>query len=358
MRIALINIIKPQEGSRDGMTEYTYQIYERLKKNHEVDLVYVTDSSKRLDNRALLHANTLFKLKVKSLAHKNYDIIHITNQELGFAAKILKKNGTDAKLITSIHDLMRMHINSYKSLSQKLYNTLVRGSIINCFKYSDYIIFSASTVQKDAEKMFYSKHNNWVTTLLGPSEEFRTTAIPKKAKRKEFVIGYVGALAAWKNPIFVLKTAEILKKDKSYKFRMYGNGPEEQRLREYVSAHKLDNIEITGFPQQGKFLEMYDTFDLFLYPTTEEGSSLPMINAQCRGLPVVIYKENKVDNEVTKYCFVSDDEYDAAKIIKGVKEKGFEKNHRQAMLKYVRSFSWDRVTDETLAVYRKLLKQK
>ena len=355
MKIALINTIRPQDGSRDGITEYTYQIYERFRKNHTVDLVYVTDKSKRLDNIALLYANTLFKLKVQNLINKDYDIIHITNQELGFAAKILKKSRTKAKVITSIHDLMRMHINPYADLTQKMYNKLIAGSILNCFKYSDCIIFSASTVQKDANRMFSGMFKNSITTLLGPSEEFRITKISKKARRKDFIIGYVGALAPWKNPIFVLRTANMLKNDSSYKFRMYGNGPEEDTLNAYKSEHKLDNIEINGFPLQSKFLGMYDSFDLFLYPTTEEGSSLPVINAQCRGLPVVIYKGNKVDVEVTKYCFVARDEAEAASIIKRIREKGFDPKHRRTMLNYIRSFSWDRVTKETIAVYKKAL---
>jgi len=358
MKIALVNVIKPQEGSRDGMTEYTYQIYERLRKRHTVDLIYVTEKSKRLDNLAYLYASTLFKLKIRKLAKKDYDIIHITNQELGFVAKEVKRLGTKAKVITSIHDLMRMNINFGQGFAQRMYNSLVANSILDCFKFSDHIIFSASTVEKDAVKMFREMFKNYSTTLLGPSEEFRTTAIPKKARRKEFVIGYVGAFAPWKNPMFVLRTARLLKNERDIVFKVHGHGPEEEAMRTYKSKHNLSNVEIIGFPEQSKFLEMYDSFDMFFYPTLEEGSSLPMINSQCRGLPVVIYKENKVDVEVTKYCFVSKNEADAAKMIKRIKQRGFDRGHQQRMLKYVRGFSWDRVTKETLAIYSKTIRQK
>ncbi|MDE1870247.1 MAG: glycosyltransferase [Candidatus Micrarchaeota archaeon] len=358
MKIALVNVIKPQEGSRDGMTEYTYQLYERIRKKHVVDLVYVTEKSKRLDSIAYVYANTLFKFKVRKLAKKKYDIIHITNQELGFVAKTVKKLGTKAKVITSIHDLMRMDINSVQGFSQRMYSRLVARSIMDCFKFSDSIIFSASTVEKDAVKRFGGMFGAHVTTLLGPSEEFRTAPIPKKTKRREFVVGYVGAFAPWKNPMFVLKTAKLLKDDKSIVFKMYGHGPEEEVMRAYKSENRLENLEIKSFPAQNRFLEMYDGFDLFFYPTLEEGSSLPMINSQCRGLPVVIYKGNKVDDEVTRYCFVSKDEKDAAGLIRGIEEKGFETKRRQIMLKYVRGFSWDRVAKETLDVYHKVLAQK
>jgi glycosyltransferase involved in cell wall biosynthesis len=101
---------------------------------------------------------------------------------------------------------------------------------------------------------------------------------------------------------------------------------------------------------------MYDSFDLFFYPTLEEGSSLPLINAQCRGLTAIIYKGNKLDPEVTKYCIVSKDVNDAAKIIKRIKGKGIDKHRKQQLTNYARSFSWDRTTKETLEIYKGTLK--
>jgi len=358
MKIALMNVIKPQEGSRDGMTEYAYQLYERLKRRHHVDLIYVTEKSKRLDTAAFLYANTLFKAKAKRLGRRNYDIVHITNQELGFVAKILKKGSGSAKVITSVHDLMRMHQGAYKNIVQRAYSTIVSNSILDCFRYSDHIIFTASTVQKEAERKFGGKHSNWITTLLGPSEEFRSTSIPRRTKRKKFVIGYVGAFAPWKNPMFVLRTAKLFERNDKYEFHMYGAGPEESVMQAYKAENRLNNVEIHGFPTQDKFLGMYDGFDALFYPTTEEGSSLPMINAQCRGLPVVIYKKNKVDPEVTRYCFVSEDESEAARIIKRLCERGFDRKRRNEMLRHIRKFSWDRVTKETLKVYGETLKAK
>ncbi len=355
MKIALINIIKPQEGSRDGMTEYAYQLFERLRRKHRVDLVYVTETPRRYDISVLLKANTSFKPRIRRLAKLDYDIVHITNQELGYAAKLLKKSGSGAGIVTSIHDLMRTNIHAHKSLTQKAYNVLVRGSILDSFKYSDYLIFSASTVQNDAVARFGGMFTNYTTTLLGPSEEFRTTPIPKKNKKKKFLIATVGAFVPWKNQIFVLRTAKLLKGEKSLRFRLIGHGPDEGKLRAYIRENKLDNVEIVPFPAQDKFLQMYDGFDMMFYPTTEEGSSLPMINAQCRGLPVVIYKGNRVDVEVTRYCLAAKNEEDAAAIIMRIKRKGFDRKHRDAMVKYVRAFSWDRVAMETLDVYKRVL---
>lgn len=358
LKIALINVIKPQSGSRDGITEYTYEIYRRLKKRHKVDLIYVTDVSKRFNTAALISANALFKLRVKKLAKENYDIVHIANQELGYAAKILKENGSGAGIVTSIHDLMRYNVGAYRGVKQKAYSVLVRGSILDAIKYSDYVVFSASTVEKDAIRRFGKMLKNHKTTLLAPSDEFRTKPIPQKRESDGFLIATVGAFVPWKNQIFVLRTAELFKDEVGYRFRLIGSGPDEQQLRDYKKKRGLNNVEFVNFAPQSKFLDMYDSFSMMFYPTTEEGSSLPMINAQCRGLPVVIYKGNRVDREVTKYCLVAKDERDAAKIIKSIGERGFDRKRRNAMIRYARSFSWDRVTKETLDIYKKALEKR
>lgn len=355
MKITLINVIKPQEGSGDGMTEYTYEIYRRIKKKNHVEVVYATEKSGRVDVSALVYANTLFKLRIRKLAREDYDVIHITNQELGFAAKILKENGTRAAVVTTIHDVMRTQVDSYKGLMQRSYSRLVANSIRDSIRYSDYLIFSSSSAQNDTMRVFGGVKKSAVTPLAA-TEEFRVAPIPKKAKRKEFIVGYVGALASWKNPIFVLKTAELLKNYKGCKFRLNGNGPEEESLKKYKTEHGLDNVKILGFPSWDRFLAMYDSFDLFLYPPYEEGgSSLPLLNSQCRGLPVIVHKRNQFAEEVTRYCFPAKDEADAARIIKRIREKGFDKKHQQKMLRHARSFSWDAVTKQSVDAYRKAL---
>ena len=354
MKIALINTIKPEQGSGDGITDYTYRLYERLKTNNRVDLVYGIDQSKRNDIRGNLVLYSFFKSKIRKLAKMDYDIVHITNQELGFAAKILKKAGSKAKIITSIHDLMRLDEHEkrdfHRGLVQGTFNYIVSSSIHDAIGYSDMIIFSASTVQKDALRRFGV--SDWRTTLLGPKEKFRTARIPAKKKGKYFNIGWVGALAFRKNVIFVLETALFMKNDDRFKFVIWGSGAEKQNLIDFKEKNGLDNVSFMGFAPEKELMNIYDKFDLFFYPSLEEGSSLPILDAQARGLPVIVYKGNHMDVEVTKYCFAAKDPKEAVSMIRSLSKKGYSAKSRKASTAYARSFSWDRVAKETLRVYK------
>jgi len=358
MRIALINTIRPEAGSGDGITEYTYQLYSRYKGKNKVDLAYGVEESKRNDVKGNLIIHSLFKSKIKKLAKMDYDIIHITNQELGFAAKMLKKAGSNAKILFSVHDLMRLDEHEkrdfHKGILQSTFNYLVSSSIKDGMKHSDMVIFSASTVQKDSLRRF--RINKWRTTLLGPKEAFRKSKIPAKKKKGSFNIGWVGALGFRKNAIFILKTALLMKNDRKFKFIVWGSGAEKQNLLNFKEENGLDNVSFMGFAPEKGLMKIYDGFDLFFYPSLEEGSSLPILDAQARGLPVIVYKDNHMDVEVTKYCLAAKDPEDAATAIKRLAKNGYSPRFRNRATAYARSFSWDRVADETFEAYKSLLK--
>lgn len=360
MRIAIINTIKPVPGSGDGMTEYAYQLYDRFRRKNKVDLIYSLEESKRNDVKGNIAVHSIFKSKVKRLAKENYDIIHITTQELGFAAKLLKRAGSKAKIVTSVHDLMRLADHEkrdfHKGIMQSAFNYLVSSSIKDAMAYSDMIIFSGSTVEKDSNRRF--QLNNWRTTPLGPKESFRRAKIPDKKIGKHFNIGYVGALAFRKNVIFMLKTAMLLKERSNYKFIVWGSGAEKQNLHDFKEEHKLDNVSFMGFAPEKDLLKIYDSFDLFFYPTLEEGSSLPILDAQARGLPVLVYTGNHIDVEIIRCCLVAKNPQEAARIINRLATKGYEPKLRARSTKYARSFSWDRVAKETFEAYKDLTRHK
>jgi glycosyltransferase involved in cell wall biosynthesis len=237
---------------------------------------------------------------------------------------------------------------------QSTFNYLVSSSIHDGLNYSDMVIFSASTVQKDTLRRF--KVNRWETTLLGPKEAFRKAALPKKKKGKYFNIGWVGALAFRKNAIFILKTALLIKNDDRYRFVIWGSGAEKQNLFNFKEEHKLDNVSFMGFAPEKELMKIYDSFDVFFYPSLEEGSSLPILDAQARGLPVIAHKDNHMDVEVTKYCFLAGDPKVAEQLIRKLFKKGYDPKLRKISTAYARSFSWERVVKETMDSYKKLAK--
>ena len=326
MKILIIAISKPYKGSGAGLTEYSYQLSEHLKpilpNGSSIDFLYSLHNSKRNNIKGLLHANTSFKKMIANVPKDKYDIIHITDHEIGFAAKILKRAGNGAKIITTIHDLSRFEKGLHRGLSQKVYNKLVQGSIKDAIKYSDFILCNSSqTLNTVAER--FGQIKNIKVVLHGTNDVMIKAKIPKRKVHKKFVIGYIGALMKHKNVIFLLKAAEILKSESEYKFVIYGTGMDKNRLLRFKQDNGLDNVDLNGYLKEDEKLKAYDSFDAFAFPSLYEGLGYPILEAQSRGLPVIIYKYGKIPKEVRKYCFEAGSPEHMAQIIENIKENGY-----------------------------------
>jgi glycosyltransferase involved in cell wall biosynthesis len=82
----------------------------------------------------------------------------------------------------------------------------------------------------------------------------------------------------------------------------------------------------------------------------------PILEAQARGLPVIIYKYGKIPKEVRKYCFEAESPEHMAQIIMQLKENGYNEKLQKKATEYARSFTWEKTARETLEVYKKVLK--
>ena len=359
MKILIVTATKPYKGSGTGITEYTHQLSEHLKpilpNNNSVYFLYAIGDSKRNNIKGLFYTNTAFKKMIANVPKDKYDIIHITDHEIGFAAKILKKSGNKAKIITTVHDLSRFEKGLHRGLSQKVYNKLVQGSIKDAIKYSDLILCNSSQTLDTVIERFGPIKNIKVIPH-GTNDAIIKAKIPKRKSHEEFVIGYIGALMKHKNVIFILKAAEISKSEQEYKFIIYGTGTDRNMLLRFKQNNRLDNIEFKGYLKEDNKLKAYDNFDAFAFPSLYEGLGYPILEAQSRGLPVIIYKYGKIPKEVRKYCFEAESPEHMAQIIEDIKENGYDERLRKKATEYARGFTWEKCAKETLEVYKKVIK--
>ena len=360
MKILIITPIKPYRGSGSGIAEYSYKLFENIKRMltypDKIDSLYALSTSKRNDIKGILYTNTIFKKNIANVPSYKYDIIHITDHEIGFAAKILKKSGNNAKIITTIHDLSRFEKGLHRGLTQKAYNRLVQGSIRDAIKYSDFILCNSSQTFDTVVERFGSIKNMKVVSH-GTNNKIVTAALSKRRASKKFTIGYIGALMKHKNVIFLLKAAGILKSKPGYKFVIYGTGIDKNMLLRFKQNNSLNNVEFNGYLKENNKLKAYDSFDAFLFPSLYEGLGSPILEAQSRGLPVIIYKYGKISKEVRKYCFEAESPEHMTRIIENLKENGYNEKLKEKATAYARSFTWEKCARETIDAYIKILKK-
>ncbi len=354
MKIAVISLAKPVPGTGNGTTEHAYNMVTRFKKakGNTVHAIHAVEQSKRFDIAGLVKAQLTFARKVKDLAKMDYDIVYITMQELGSAARILKENGSKAIVVTTIHDLIRFHEEMYKNILEQSYNKIAQKNVADAIKYSDYLTFNSSQTKDEVFKKFGAKKNSRVIWHGSPNRFF--TPVARKKRGKFFDVGYVGALSQHKNAIAVLRAAQYLREAHTIRFLIYGTGKELRNITRYKVDNNLHNVHLMGFAPSDKMVEIYDSLDVFVMPSNYEGLSHQILEAGARGLPIIVFSSAKIPKEVTKHCLKAKNEMEMAQIINALSKHGYSDAKRKAEMKYYREFSWDRTAKGLLQLFKEL----
>jgi glycosyltransferase involved in cell wall biosynthesis len=103
-----------------------------------------------------------------------------------------------------------------------------------------------------------------------------------------YLIVYTGRLHEQKGPHVLVKAIEELvnRRGRRLQLLMLGNGPAEQEIREFITAHRLEaNIRLMGFVEDPR--TWYQRAQLFVMPSYFEGMPNALIEAVAAGLPAV-----------------------------------------------------------------------
>ena len=256
------------------------------------------------------------------------------------------------KLVTTIHDIIPILNPEFLLIPNYINNVFInlkRNKINYAIKNSDFILVNSTQTRKEIIKNFDIDKNIIRVTNFGVDNRFLSKINLKKSKK--FVIGYLGALDLRKNVTFAFKAFSYIEKfNKSTKFYVYG--------KNYINLHtNQKNIIFKNIADEKMLVNIYDSFDVFVFPSLYEGFGLPILEAQSRGLPVIIYKYGKIPKEVRKYCFEADSPEHMAQIIEDLKENGYNEKLKKKATEYARSFTWEKCARETLEVYKKVLEK-
>jgi len=136
-------------------------------------------------------------------------------------------------------------------------------------------------------------------------DKYRFNEEIRNAKRRELkisdddiVIGHIGRFVEQKNHDFLIDIFnEVHKENINYKLLLIGQGPLKNNIKEKVKKLNLEEcVQFLG--QRDDTSELYQAFDLFLFPSLYEGLGMVMIEAQCSGLPCIASTEVPKNAEV------------------------------------------------------------
>ena len=211
-----------------------------------------------------------------------YDIVHnvagcaFFPQRKGDAIIVTSANEMQPVLYPEITPLL---ITSLKDLA---WQTFAVKPTFESIPNSDYIIANSKLTARGVRKMGFPKSRIF-TVQHGLDRRFYAKTNEKKVK-KAFVVGTLGTISPHKNTFFSIDAFKRIE-DKNVRFDIWGKSLYSvSKLEESIAQDK--RIRLMGSAPEKNIVDIYDSFDVFLFPSLFEGFGMPIIEAITGGASI------------------------------------------------------------------------
>lgn len=349
MRIALLNMRGNFEKHLgQGVQKYIYNVWQHmlaLKTGHTIDKVELgSGESRRMRELSFTWSSLFHNLS-------GYNIVHMPAP----VAFNPMNRGKAITMTTSHEFFMLNERNPLRDTPEgKVLNHWTKTWAYNlCIKQllnSDYMIVDSTLIRDEAIRKGYDRKRIFLVNI-GVDDEFLDVPYRPKKRGKNFIVGRLGSFGYRKNVAFSIRAFRKIE-DKDMRFEIWGkpSGTYDQLVE---LARGDDRIQFKGFAPKEKLVQTYDRFDVYLHPILYTGFEMEILEAQARGIPVIVSRNAQIPAEVKRYAFEADDEDHMAQLIMEFKEKGYDKKHQKKAMEYARSFTWKKTAEGTILAYEK-----
>lgn len=293
----------------------------------------------------------IYPLKaIKKIKEWNLDIIHShTEFGVGTFARIIAKQ-LDIPIVHTYHTMYEDYIHYitkgyFDVPSKKIVEHLTS---FYCDKtVTELIVPTKKTYDLFKEKYEYERNIHIVPTGIEVERFYKENNSPKETEkiRKElglskddFVLLYVGRLAAEKNVEFLVENqASLIKENKKCKLIIIGDGPDIDFFKRQAKKLNIeDNVIFTGKIPWEEIHKYYQVPNIFVTASHTETQGLTLLEAMAASVPVVAFDDEAfrdvVIPDLNGYLFKDKKEY-RKYIIKITDNKLlYEKLSRQARI--------------------------
>ncbi len=345
---------KNSQGS--GARKYISEIYNNIKDSRPFG---VNISKVELNNQILgIRTMPIFPSNLVN-RYTNVDIIHNIRSNLlcaPFRSKkpIILNTAYEMTAITHPEFVAEDFLDIKMKIGSKAYlilHQMAEKAILN----TDYLIAISTLTYNDLVDLGYNKDRIFIVPL-GIDERFSIKKTRKK--NKLFTVGYLGSLIRKKNLLFAINAFKLVE-DPHIQMDVWGKKIHTGFYSKIEMAAASDKrIILHGFAPEEKIIDIYDSFDVLVYPVLRGGFELGIFEAQARGIPVIIYKKSEIPAEVKKYCLKAQNEEEMAALINKIKEDGYNESLKKKAMAYARSFTWKKTAKNTLNVYKRIAERE
>lgn len=264
--------------------------------------------------------------------------------------------------ITTIHDLT---MNFFPVGRQK--NILLRQPYLAVMRHAasaDAVIVPTETVKKDVVNYLHARPEKIEVIYEGVEMPTGALARPKKEYLAKIGITkpYILFVSQWrphKGLAVLIEAFSQIKKQHDIQLVITGKAnPQFPEIPAAINASpSRADIVTPGFVDDDMLDALYASTELFVFPSWYEGFGLPPLEAMARGIPVAASSTSvmpEILGEAAAY-FDPRQAADMASTISRVLDNESERNDlKQKGLKQASKYSWQKMAQETLALYERV----
>ena len=323
-----------------------------------------------------------FTLSAENLSKLVVDIPHFSFSEQRNLVGVLEKEHFDLvhfcnfnhpiryhrPFVVTVHDLI-MHLYPMGAQRKSPLRRWACKTVMNDCRRAEQVIVPSQATKKDLVTMLNFPSEKITVTEEGSEESFfrlhseaEKKAIKEKFGLPERYLLFVSRWERYKGLPALLEAFEQLSKKYPDLGLVISGKPDKQSpdVAQAVRAAQQErkNVFTPGFVSDEELAALYSAATVYVHPSWYEGFGIMILEAFASGVPVVTSNisslpevvgdagllvnprdPNRLAKEISRLL---DDRELAARLVK----KGFER---------VKRYSWKRMAEETLAIYRKIL---
>lgn len=295
------------------------------------------------------------------LKQANLNLIHYTN----FNSPIFFKK---TKSIVTIHDLTLWFFPGRKqkgAIKQLLYRVVIRQACRN----AHHIIAITEATKRDIVKLLKIDPAKITVVHEAASERYHPLIQPanlEQIKRKFNITKpyflYIGQWRAHKNVVRLIRAFALLRRRYQLDYQLVLGSKIDSAYPEIPATIKelglQEDVVLTGYVADDELPYLYNGAECFVFPSLYEGFGLPPLEAMACGTPVVSSNVSCMP-EVLGEAAIYFDPLNVEEMAKAMAEVGKNYSLKRELkakgLAQAKLYSFDRMAEETLAVYCQVL---
>lgn len=284
MKVALIKGRREFTGA-SGVDYFLQSLFTRLKKKHEVKMIY--------GNYLLPEPFKLLPLRRLN----SFDIIHAGAPELAafiFSTKpILGTFYDDAMCHPEIY--LKWATNFQQRFKISLNKLILKNLIKLGLKKCALVVAISEEAKKGVIKSFGIAPEKVTCIPPGVNTDIFKPQESKKPGKK-LKLFFCGKIGYRKGVDKLLQAISILKRSISVELWLAGELHPFFNLNKILDRDDLrDNVRCFGYVSEAKLIKLYNEADIFVFPSTEEGYGIPPLEALSSGTKVVCSKMPSIE---------------------------------------------------------------